>query len=92
MKKIGAFIFCLVAMVLSGSGCRLWEELNQPPKKRVKTAKKDNVYKPATLPDGTTSGLNDYEMQYIKDINQEFKQRQQRNARSVFGGLSGGSQ
>ncbi len=82
MKKISALIFCFTAVVLLGGGCKLFDELNKPKKRTRKTA----ACKAKVLPDGTTPGLNKYEMKYVKDINKEFRRQRQEDANKVFGG------
>ena len=87
VKKISVFIFCLSAIVFLVSGCAVWKDLNTPLKKRKTTALgKPAAYKPETLPDGSTTGLNEYEKAYIDDIDKSFKRQQQINSRKVFGG------
>lgn len=56
------------------------------PKKKKPVARKPVSEESATLPDGTVNGLNKYEMEYVKDIEKDFKRRQQINSRKVFGG------
>ncbi|MDD5598696.1 MAG: hypothetical protein PHV82_12185 [Victivallaceae bacterium] len=82
---------CFAALICF-SGCSFIQELRNPQKRPQKTAEK-TVRKPVSnepevLPDGTTYGLNPYEKQYINDIDQDFKRRQQLNSRKVFGGLT----
>jgi hypothetical protein len=69
------------------NGCKLWDELNTPVRKS-KTAKKPEPkpYEPTILPDGTTKGLNKYEMEYVKDIEGDFEKRRRQNYRKIFGG------
>ncbi len=86
MKRVSALIFCFVAIVFLGGGCKLLDELNKPKLKRTKQVCNPESYEPTTFPDGTTAGLNKYEMEYIKNIDQDFKRQQQINARRVFGG------
>jgi hypothetical protein len=91
MKKIIFLLFCSLSIVYFFSGCKLWDELNTPVRKsskQQKTTPQETTYKPQVLPDGTTVGLNEYEMQYMKDIDKSFEVRQKENARKVFGGLS----
>ena len=86
MKKISVLIFCLTATVFLVGGCAVWKDLNTPIRKRKKTPKLNKPAEPETLPDGSTVGLNKYEMEYLKDIDKASKRRQQQNYRKVFGG------
>ena len=88
MKKISVLIFCLTAIIFIAGGCAVWKDLNTPIRKRKKTTqlRKPAAYEPETLPDGSTVGLNKYEMEYVKDIDKASKRRQQQNYRKVFGG------
>ena len=88
MKKINALILCFTAIVFLVSGCAVWKDLNTPIKKRKKTKQleKAKTEEPETFPDGSTVGLNNYERQYINDIDKASKRRQQQNYRKVFGG------
>ena len=87
MKSFLTFL-CLVALICMAGGCQLLDELRNPKKKQPKTVRKPLPAEPEVLPDGTTYGLNPYEKEYIKDINQDFKRRQQLNSRKVFGGFT----
>ncbi|MDD5727273.1 MAG: hypothetical protein PHV59_01795 [Victivallales bacterium] len=89
MNKISCFAVGLAVLVFFAGGCKLLDELNPPAKKpqKAKPAGKAAACEPAILPDGTTIGLNKYEMEYLKDIDQDFKRQQRENSRKVFGGL-----
>lgn len=85
MKTINIIIFGLSTMILL-NGCAVWKDLNTPVRKtRKKQVKKPDPYKPTTLPDGTTTGLNEYERAYIKGIDKDFEHRKAMNSRKVFG-------
>lgn len=87
MKTLLIFI-SFAALIGFSSGCAFLEELRNPKKQQSKTVQKPVSNEPEVLPDGTTSGLNDYEKEYINAIDQNFKRRQQLNSRKVFGGLT----
>lgn len=87
MKPFLIFV-SLAAIIGFSGGCSFLQELRNPKKKPADTVQKPVSNKPEVLPDGTTSGFNDYEKQYINDIDQDFKRRQQQNSRKVFGGLT----
>ena len=86
MKKISVFIFCFTTIVLLGCGCKLLDELNKPKSKKIKRTRKTAASKARVLPDGSTVGLNEYEKEYLKAIDESFKRQRQRNAGKVFGG------
>ena len=88
MKKISLLIFCFCAIIFLAGGCAVWKDFNTPIKKRKKTTqlRKPAAYEPETFPDGSTVGLNKYEMEYIKDIDKASKRREQHNYRKIFGG------
>lgn len=88
MKRFYLLLFISAAAIIFSGGCRLWDELNTPVRKRkTQTAsKKPKEYKPTVLPDGTTEGLNSYEMEYVKDIQGDFNKRRKQNYRRIFGG------
>jgi hypothetical protein len=88
LKKISVLIFCLTAIVFLASGCAVWKELNTPIRKRKKTKQLNKPAEPETLPDGSTVGLNKYEMEYVNDIDKSFKRQEKQNYRKVFGGSS----
>ncbi|MCP3967015.1 MAG: hypothetical protein GY750_13970 [Lentisphaerae bacterium] len=61
----------------------MFQEMYNPPKKKTPAKVNDS---PVTFPDGTTTGLNSYEKDYIKSINQDFEKQKEINKKRVFGG------
>ena len=88
MKKFYLLLFVSTVTIILSGGCKLWDELNTPVRKRKTqaTPAKPKEYEPQVLPDGTTRGLNKYEMEYVKDIEGDFEKRRRQNYRKIFGG------